>query len=166
MASKLDTDTASEEEAGNEPELATVKPSTTSDHPGDRSRASLTTTRKWYNLFRGCQARGGKLFPRSRISEAANAAAVIDAAATAANREKQPRHSGRKSRFRPTLPTSCAQRRVGSLQLQTWPCSARAPREAPLCSAGLSAPLASCLRSSAARSPAGKALGRPHLWFP
>ncbi|VFV34304.1 Hypothetical predicted protein [Lynx pardinus] len=74
---------------------ARTQSGTRSDHPDDGSRASLTTTRKWYNSFRGRLARGGKLFPRARISEVASAAAAVVSPVTTATRGKQPRLSGR-----------------------------------------------------------------------
>lgn len=47
------------------------------EDPDDSSRASLTTTRKCHNRFRGRGARGGKLFPRAQIREATGAAAAV-----------------------------------------------------------------------------------------
>lgn len=72
---------------------ARVKPGAFSGHPGDSLRASLTTTRKWFNCFRDCRARGGKLFPRARIRESARVAATVVApvAAAAATLGKQHR---------------------------------------------------------------------------
>lgn len=77
---------------------ARTQSGTRSDHPDDGSRASLTTTRKWYNSFRGRLARGGKLFPRARISEVASAAAAVVSPVTTATRGKQPRLSGREGK--------------------------------------------------------------------
>lgn len=61
--------------------------------PDNGWTASLTTNRKWSNSFRDPGARGGKLFPRARISGAASAAAAVGSLLPC-YRLKEARHSG------------------------------------------------------------------------
>lgn len=99
---------------------ARIQPGTRSDHPDDGSRASLTTTRKWSNSFRGRLARGGKLFPRARISEAASAAAAVVSPVTTATRGKHPRLSSREGKGPQLGRQQCT--------LTLWGCFLHAPK--------------------------------------